>query len=98
MRFLDSERHRTGSQDKLDNMPVLDQNMVNSEQSNEDNFVKKCENIKVFRIDLINLVMGEYNYTVESVPDLLADFNRRYPGYKQVLEYKDLLNEAEGLH
>jgi putative DNA primase/helicase len=98
MRFLDSERHMIGSQDKLVNMPVLDQNMVNSEQFNEDNFVKKYKYISSFRTDLKNLVRSEYNCTVESVPDLLADFNRRYPGYKQVLEHHDLQNEADKLN
>jgi putative DNA primase/helicase len=72
--------------------------MINSDQFNEDDFVKKCENIKAFRTDLKNLVISEYNFTVENIPDLLADFNRRYPGYKQIFEHQDLLNEADRLN
>jgi len=97
MCFLDSERHRTGSQDNHVNTPVLDQKVINSDQPYEINCIKKDENIESFRTDLKKLVVSKYNCTVESVPDLLADFNRRYPGYKQILEYQDLLNEAENL-
>jgi putative DNA primase/helicase len=98
MRFLDSGRHRAYILASLSCEPVLDQKVINSEQPNEDNCVKKFEYTKSFRTDLKNLVMSEYNCSVESIPDLLFDFNRRYPGYKQVLEYQDLLNEAEKLN
>jgi hypothetical protein len=54
--------------------------MINSDQFNENNFAKKCKNLKAFWTDLKNLVICEYNSTVEIVPDLLADFNRRHPG------------------
>ncbi len=98
MRFSDSGRHLTGYGDKTENHPVLDQKMINSEQSNEDYFVKKDKHIISFRTDLKNFVLSNYNGTVESVPDLLDDFNRRYPGYKQVLEHQDLKDEAEKLN
>jgi putative DNA primase/helicase len=98
MRFLDSERHMKSILTSLSCEPVLGQKMMNSEQSHKNNCIKKFEHIKSFRTDLKNLVMSEYNCSVESIPDLLVDFNRRYPGYKQVLEYQDLLNEAEKLN
>jgi hypothetical protein len=41
MRFLDNKRHMTGSHDKLVNMLVLDQKVINYEQPNEDNILKK---------------------------------------------------------
>ncbi len=95
--ILDSERQMKGSQDKPVNMPVLDQKMINYEQSNENNILKKEKNIKAFRIDLKNLVRSNYNCSAESIPDLLNDFNRRYPGYKQVLEYQVLQEKTERL-
>ena len=98
MRFLDSDRHRTDTLASLSCEPVLDQKVINSEQPNEDNCVKKDRNIKAFRTELKNLVWSKYNCKVESVHVLLDDFNRRYPGYKQVLEYQDLQNEAEKLN
>jgi len=98
MRFLDNERHRASSQDNLVNVPVLDQKVINYEQSEEDNIIKKDTNIKALRTDLKNLVINNYNCRVESIPDLLNDFNRRYPGYNQVLGYQDLQNEAEKLN
>jgi hypothetical protein len=60
MRFLDSLRHRTGSQDHHVNIPVLGQKVINYEQSNEDNFVKKYKDISSFRTDLKNLVVSKY--------------------------------------
>ena len=98
MRFLDNRQHRTGLQDKLANMPVLDQKMIIQVQLNEENCINKFENIMAFRTDLKNLVISEYNCSVESIPDLLAEFNRRYPGYKQISDYQDLQNEAEKLN
>jgi putative DNA primase/helicase len=98
MLFLDSERHRTGSHNKLVNIPVLGLKVINYEQPNEDNILKKSEDIKAFRTDLKNLVRSEYNGVVESIPDLLNDFNRRYPGYHRVLGDQDLQNEAEKLN
>jgi putative DNA primase/helicase len=98
MRFSDISSHRTGCNDNLENHLVLDQKTINSEQSNEDNFVKKDEYIKSFRTDLKNFVISDYNRSVDSIPDLLADFNRRYPGYKQALDNQDLQNEAEKLN
>jgi putative DNA primase/helicase len=98
MRFLDSERHMIGSQDKLVNMPVLDQKVINYEQSNKDNFIKKYKDISSFRTDLKILVISKYNCKIESVPELLDDFNRLYPGYKQVLEHHDLQKEAEKMN
>jgi putative DNA primase/helicase len=56
------------------------------------------ENIKVFRTDLKNFVLNGYDRNGKSIPDLLDDFNKRYPGYKQILEYQNLLNEAEKLN
>ena len=41
--------------------------------------------------------MSDYNHNGKSILDLLINFNKRYPGYKQILEYQDLLNEAEKL-
>ena len=61
MCFLDSERHRTGLQDNLVNMPVLDQKVINYEQSEENNILKKETNIQAFRTDLKNLVRSNYN-------------------------------------
>jgi putative DNA primase/helicase len=60
--------------------------------------VKKYEYIKSFRTNLKNLVISEYDFSVESIPDWLNHFNRLYPGYKQVLDYQDLQNEAEKLN
>jgi len=97
MRFSDTNSHRTGYKDNIENNLVQEQKVTNSEQSNEDNLVKKFEYIKSFRTYLKNLVRNNYNCRVESIPDLLSDFNRKYPGYQQVLEYQDLQNEAEKL-
>jgi putative DNA primase/helicase len=72
--------------------------MKNSEQPNEENCIKKFENIKIFWTELKNFVMNGYDRNGKSIPDLLDDFNKRYPGYKQILEYQDLLNEAEKLN
>ena len=98
MRFSDINNHMTGCQDNIENDLVLDQKVTNSEQSNEENFIKIYENFKSSRTDLKNLVRSEYNGVVENIPDLLKDFNRRYPGYKQVLGNQDLQNEAEKLN
>lgn len=98
MRFLDSGCHRTGILTNLSCEPVLGQKMINYEQPDEDNCIKKFENIKIFWTDLKNLVVSKYNCSVDSIPDLVDDFNRRYPGYKRILEYQDLLNEAEKLN
>ncbi len=72
--------------------------MINYEQFDEDNILKKDKNIQGFRTDLKNLVRSRYDGIVESIPDLLNDFNRQYPGYQQILEYQDLLNEAKRLN
>ncbi len=98
MRFFDIDRPRTGYQGNIENHPVQEQKMINSDPFNEFYFVKKYESIKSFRTDLKNLVISDYNCTVESIPYLLDDFNKRYPGYKQLLEHQDLLNEAENLN
>jgi putative DNA primase/helicase len=87
----------TGYKDNIENHLVQEQKVVNSEQLNEANFVKKPEDIKSFRTDLKNLVRSNYNGVVESIPDLLNDFNKRYPGYNQVLGYQYLQNEAKKL-
>jgi hypothetical protein len=71
-------------------MPVLDQKVINYEQSEEDNILKKDTNIKAFRIDLKNLGRSAYNGTVDSIPELLYDFNKRYPGYQRLLGNQDL--------
>jgi putative DNA primase/helicase len=83
MRFSDSNSHRTGYKDNIENHPVQEQKVVIFEQSSEANCIKKFENMKAFRTDLKNLVISEYNCTVESVPELLDDFNRRYSGYNR---------------
>ena len=72
--------------------------MINSEQPNDSNILKKDRNIRAFRTDLTNLVITEHNCKVESVPELLDNFNRLYTGYKQLLEYQDQINEAEKLN
>ena len=79
-------------------MPVLDQKVINYEQYDEDNILKKDNNIQVFRTDLKNLVRSEYNGIVKSIPYLLNEFNRRYPGYNQLLGNQDLQNEVEKLN
>jgi putative DNA primase/helicase len=58
----------------------------------------KFEDIKAFHTDIKNFVLSDSNRIGKSVSELLAEFNRRFPGYKQVLEYQDLLNEAEKLN
>ncbi len=70
MCFLDNERHRTGLQNNLVNVPVLDQKVINYEQSEENNILKKETNIQVFRTYLKNLVKNNYNGVVESIPYL----------------------------
>ncbi len=98
MRFSDNNSRRTGCKDNIEKDLVLDQKVTNSEQSNEENFIKIYENFKSSRTDLKNLVRSEYNGVVENIPDLLKDFNIRYPGYKQVLGHQDLQEEAEKLN
>ena len=98
MRFSDISSHMTGYKDNIENDLVQEQKVTNFEQFNEENFIKKDEYIKSFRTDLKNLVRSDYNCSVDSIPDLLTDFNRRYPGYKQVLGNQDLLNEAKRLN
>jgi hypothetical protein len=98
MRFLDSERHRADILASLSCEPVLDQKVINSEQPNEDNILKKDTSIKAFKTDLKNLVRDIYNGIVESIPYFLNDFNRRYPGYQQLLGNQDLQNDAEKLN
>ena len=98
MHFSDISSHRTGYQDNIENHPVQEQKTINSEQSNEGNILKKDTNIRSLRTDLKNLVRSKYNGVVESVPDLLNDFTKLYPGYKQILDYQDLQNEAEKLN
>jgi putative DNA primase/helicase len=88
----------TRCEDNIENYLVQEQKVVNSEQSNEDNILKKYKDIKTFRTDLKNFVMNSYDRDGKSISDLLADFNKRYPGYNQVLEYQDILNEAEKLN
>jgi hypothetical protein len=98
MRFSDIISHRTGYKDNIENDLVREQKAVNFDQPNEGNNTQKCEDIRSFRIDLKNLVASKYNCKVESVPDLLNDFTKLYPGYNQILEYQDRLNEAEKLN
>ena len=59
MRFSDINSHRTRYKDNIENHPVLDQKVVNSEQSNEDNILKKDKKLKSFRTDLKNLVISK---------------------------------------
>jgi putative DNA primase/helicase len=98
MRFFDTNSHLTGYKDNIENHPVQEQKVTNSDQFNEDNFIKKDGYIKSFQTDIKNLVINNYNCRVESIPELLNDFNRRYPGYKQVLGNQALQNEAEKLN
>ena len=98
MLFLDSRRHLTGYLDKIEIHPVLDQKMVNSKKSNEDNIVTKVEDLKSFRKDLTNFVKNKYNYIVDNIDDLVNSFNKSYPGYQQVLGYNVLKDEVERLN
>jgi hypothetical protein len=98
MRFLDSNSHLTGYKDNIESHPVQEQKVTNFEQFNEGNFIKKDEYIKSFQTDLKNFVRSDYNCVVKSIPELLSDFNRRYPGYQQVLGSQDLQVEAEKLN
>jgi hypothetical protein len=72
--------------------------VINFEQPNEENFIKKDTNIKEFRTDLKNVVKSNYDGVVDSIPDLLYNFNKRYPGYQRLLGNQDLQNEAEKLN
>ena len=56
IRFSDSNSHRTGCKDDMENYLVQEQKVINSEQSDEDNFVKKNKNLSLYRTDLKNLV------------------------------------------
>ena len=98
MRFFDTNSHLTGYTANIESHLVQEQKVTNSERFNEENFIKKDEYIKSFRTDLKKLVRSNYNDVVESIPDLLNDFNRRYPGYKQVFETQELQNKAEKLY
>jgi putative DNA primase/helicase len=72
--------------------------VVNSEQSNEENCMTKFEDIKAFHTDIKNFVLSDSNRIGKSGYELLAEFNRRFPGYKQVLDHQNLQNEAEKLN
>jgi len=98
MCFFDTNSHWTGYKDNIGNDLVQEQKVTNSEQLDEDNFINKNKYLCLFRTDLKNLVRRDYNGSVKSIPDLLDDFNRRYPGYKHVLETKELQQEAEKLN
>ena len=89
---------RTGYKDNLGNDLVQEQKVVNSDQPNKYNIAKKFENIKAFRTDFKNFIMSDCNRNGKSILDLLNDFTKRYPGYNQILEYQDRLNEAEKLN
>jgi len=78
--------------------PVQQTKVYVSAQLEDDESIKKFEYMSSFRRDLKNLVRSDYNCIVESIPDLLNEFNRRNPGYKQVLGDKALLDEAEKIH
>lgn len=97
MHFFDSISDRTGLQDRYVDEPVLKQKKLISEQQNEEYSVKNLEYIRSFRADLKRLVSDGHNFSVDNIPSLLDEFNRRYPGYKQVLGYQTLLDEAERL-
>lgn len=97
MHFFDNKRDRTGSQDIHVDMPVLVQKKIISEQQNEEYSMKNLEYIMSFRDDLKKLVSSSPNHSANNIPSLLDEFNRRYPGYKQVLGYQTLLDEAERL-
>ena len=95
--FSSDGSHRTGCEDKIENIasyPVLEQKNLVSEDPNS---IKKLEYIGSFRRDLKKLVCGHYNCVVESIPALLSHFNRQNPGYRQVLGDDVLLEEAEKL-
>lgn len=98
IRFFDTGQERTGSEDKHGNVPVLEQITLISEKSGEDNSMQKLKHLQSFRTDLKTLVASQYHGVVESVPDLLANFLIRNPGYKQVLEYQEMLEEAERIN
>lgn len=98
IRHFDAGEERTGLEDKHENMPVLGQKTVFSEQPSEDNSIQKLKNLRSFKTDLKTLVTSHYHGIVESVPDLLDDFIIKNPGYKQVLEYQEMLKEAKKLN
>jgi putative DNA primase/helicase len=88
---------RTGSQDRHIDEPVLKQKKLISEQQNEEYGIKKLKYIRSLRADLKRLVSDGHNFSVDNISVLLDDFNKRYPGYKRVLGYQTLLDEAERL-
>jgi putative DNA primase/helicase len=87
-----------GYKDNIENDLVQEQKVVNSDQPNEYNITKKFKNIKAFRTYFKNFIMSDCNRDGKSIPDLLNDFTKRCPGYNQILEYQDRLNEAEKLN
>lgn len=97
MHFFDSKRDRTGSRDIHIDEPVLTQKKIISEQQNEEYSMKNLEYIMSFRADLKKLMSSSPNHSADNIPSLLDEFNRRYPGYKQVLGNQTLLDEAERL-
>ncbi|QCR16562.1 phage/plasmid primase, P4 family [Methanosarcina mazei] len=97
MHFFDNKRVRTGSQDIHIDVPVLVQKKIISEQQNEEYSMKNLEYIMSFRADLKKFVSSSPNHSADNIPSLLDEFNRRYPGYKQVLGNQTLLDDAERL-
>jgi P4 family phage/plasmid primase-like protien len=95
--FSGIRRDRTGSNDTVDFVPVLEQKTIISEQFEDEDCLKKLEYIGSFRRDLKTLVCNQYNCVVESIPALLSHFNRQNPGYRQVLGDAVLIEEAEKL-
>lgn len=49
-------------------------------------------------LERYSFVLSDSNRNGKSIPDLMADFSKRYPGYNQILGYQDHLNEAEKLN
>jgi P4 family phage/plasmid primase-like protien len=90
-------RHRTGYEDKIENIlsyPVLEQKKLLSE---EDDSIKNSSGCELLRTDLKNFARSRYNYVVEDIPVFVEKFNAKFPGYRKSLGDDTVMENAERL-
>lgn len=95
--FFDIERCRTGTNDTIDFVPVLEQKTLVFERGGEADSIKNPTNCELLRTDLKNFARSKYNCIVENIPAFVGEFNSKYPGYKNSLGKDAVLGNAERL-
>lgn len=87
-----------GSEDKTETRPADEQKTLCSDIPSVDDSMEKFESIQSFGRDLKTFVCSHCHGVVMSIPEVLDQFNRQSPGYRQVLGDDVLSEVAEKLN